>query len=137
MKKLFALLLVLLVFAGPVKAEPVDLSGIPLPNAKGGCLYLPEEDRIEAATMLTILSYKLPNTSATFDLDAIYAIDNIFGAGIALELGSLADVPGITFPLAQFVDVSIGVAGIYDNNQEHRDDKLGWGLYGNLIKVQF
>lgn len=134
MKKLLIILAVLLV-CGTARAElDLGIENLNLPDIKGGAIYLLDGDSdIEAATMATILKYEIPKTKLKLDLDAIYVIENTVGAGVALEIGSLANITGIELALANIIDLSVGVAAVYDFNAED----YGWGIYGTAIKVKF
>lgn len=144
MRRVLLATILVLLFSAVTNADPIDLktSSLNLPDVKGGVIYMPQRDdsEIQGATMATIAKYTIPKVKMTLDLDAIYGIENLVGGGIALELGSLAQVPGFEVPFAQFLDISVGGGLLYDFNaaQSERDkDELNWCVYATAVKIKF
>lgn len=133
------LAIVIVFMAGMAFAEPIDLglTKIELPEAKGGIVFLPEEEKLEATAMATVLKYTIPEIQgikpSKLNLDVIYGVQNLLGAGIAYEVGSLANIPGVELPIAKYLDCTVGIGCLYDFNNEEYE----FAIYATAVKVKF
>jgi len=131
MKKL--LLAVMLVLVA------VPCFAIDLPDVKTGAVLDLEEGKLTSVTSLTLLKYKVPKVGIVTNLDVGYGIENKGYAGISLEVGSLADIDGIDFPLAGLVDISVGVGALVDFNSadDAEDFDITPAVYATILKYEF
>ena len=131
MKKVVLALLMLML---AVPAFAIDL-----PDVKTGAVIDLNEGKVASVTTLTLLKYEVPKIGTVLNLDAGYGIENKGYAGISVELGSLADLPGVSFPLAGLVDISVGVGALVDFNSadEAKDMDISPAVYATILKYEF